>query len=89
MAVQLRLSPELFLGAVAILLGQHLLGDIKDHAIKPQALASFTEDRPPTLGNPALTAIGVDDPILERIRRAPLERLINLVNDVRTDPRGG
>ena len=80
--VELRLLPQRVLGTVAVLLGEDLIGDVEDDAVEPQPLALVTEDRAATLRDPAHLAVGVQNPVLEGVRRPDLEGAVDLLGHV-------
>ena len=82
-AVELGLPAQRGLGAVAVLLGQHLVGDVEQDAVEPQPLAGLAQDRAAPLGDPAQTAVGVEHAVLDGIGCPDLERPVDLLGHVR------
>ena len=77
-AVQLSLLAQRLLRAVAGLLGQHALAYVKDHTVQPRALPVLAKHRATLLGDPTDAAIGMNQPVGQRVRRALLKRMIDL-----------
>ena len=76
-----RLMPELLLGAVAKLLGRLLPGDVEDHPVDPKGPSVMADDDPAMLGDPCRRAVGVHEPVLERERSSPSQRLVDRLVD--------
>ena len=84
MAIHLRLTAQLLLRPIPVLLDQHLVSHVEDHPVQPQVLAAIAEDRTTPLAHPARAAIGVNHSVLERVGRASLQGPVDLFDHVRS-----